>query len=222
MAKKIAYRIQKLLGRWLDKPIIPKGKTVGYSLTRSEKSQCTLGWHTRLFAPYHLHNMQLGDYSYLSKNASVTNTSIGKFCSIGPNFCCGLGLHPTTGLSTAPMFYSTLKQNGVTLCHTNQFQETKQTTIGNDVYIGANVTIIDGATIGHGAVIGAGAVVTKDIPPYAIAVGVPARVIKYRFDPDTIQRLLESRWWDLPESELPKVAKHFWNVEQFLDDIPNP
>ena len=93
-----------------------------------------------------------------------------------------------------------------------------QTTIGNDVFIGANVTVLDGVHISDGAVIGAGAVVVKDIPPYAIAVGVPAKVIKYRFDNETIKGLLEKRWWDDPEEKLHTIEESFWDVEGFLRD----
>ena len=214
--EKVKYRIQKLLGRLLGTPVIPPGKTTGYSLVRSERAGCRLGSHTSLQVPYVLHNVTLGDYSYISRNALVANTDIGKFCSIGPNFCCGQGLHPTSALSTHPMFYSPARQNGVTLSPKSQFAETRHTTIGHDVYIGANVFVLDGVTIGHGAVVGAGAVVTKDVPPYAIAVGVPARVVKYRFDEETVRRLLDKAWWDAPEGELPTVAEHIWDVEGFL------
>lgn len=216
--QKIKYRIQKLFGRWFDRPVIPPGKTTGYSLVRSEQSHCTLGRHTKLDAPYILHHVTVGDYTYFSRNALVANTTIGKFCSIGPNLCCGQGLHPTTGISTHPMFYSPAMQNGVTLSPKSQFTETKHTTIGNDVYIGANVFILDGVVIGDGAVVGAGAVVTRDVPPYAVAVGVPARVVKYRFDPETIQKLLQRQWWNDPDSKLPQVAKQFWNVDDFLSN----
>jgi acetyltransferase-like isoleucine patch superfamily enzyme len=116
------------------------------------------------------------------------------------------------------MFYSPAMQNGVTLSPKSQFTETKHTTIGNDVYIGANVFILDGVVIGDGAVVGAGAVVTRDVPPYAVAVGVPARVVKYRFDPETIQKLLQRQWWNDPDSKLPQVAKQFWNVDAFLSN----
>ncbi len=217
--KKIKYRIQRILGRWLDRPVIPKGKTYGYALVRSDCSLSTFGRHTQVSPPYYFRKMIIGDYSYISKNANVSNTEIGKFCSIGPNFNCGLGLHPTSGISTAPMFYSTSCQNGTTLCKKNSFEETKQTHIGNDVYIGANVFVLDGVTIGDGAVVGAGAVVVHDVPPYAVVVGVPAKVVKYRFDEDTIKKLLSKQWWNLPEPELTKVRDNFWNVRKFIDSL---
>ena len=210
---RIRYYFQKLLGSWLDLPIIPMGKTTGYSLVRSERANTVLGKCTKVSSPFFLHGVQLGDYSYISKNANVSNCVIGKFCSIGPNFCCGLGLHPINGISTAPMFYSTAKQNGMTLCRVNKVEESKQTFIGNDVFIGANVTVLDGVRIGDGAVVGAGAVVVNDIPPYAVAVGVPAKVVKYRFDEITIRALLKKQWWNGSEEELMKVEERFWDVD---------
>ena len=213
---KFAYYIQKLLGNLLNSPIIPKGKTVGFSLVRSEKANAKLGKNTIVRPPFFLHDMQLGDYSYIAKNCTVSHCVIGRFCSIGPNFCCGLGIHPTNGITTSPMFYSTARQNGMTLCKKNKTAETSQTVIGNDVFIGANVTILDGAHIADGAVIGAGAVVVGDIPPYAVAVGVPAKVVKYRFDEATIKALLEKQWWNGSDEELKEVERDFWDVEAFL------
>ena len=210
--------VQLIMSRWLDKPAIPEGKTIGYSLVRSEKANSDFGKHTSVQPPFFLHSVRLGEYSYMAKNSNVCNCVIGKFCSIGPNFCCGLGLHPTDGISTAPMFYSAAKQNGMTLCKENKVEESKQTMIGNDVFIGANVTVLDGVHIADGAVIGAGAVVVDDIPPYAIAVGVPAKVVKYRFNESTIKALLEKQWWNGSEEELQKVERNFWDVESFLNE----
>lgn len=215
---RIKYYLQKFVGLILGRPIIPAGKTIGYSLMRSEKVDTKSGKCTRVAAPFFLHDVQLGDYSYISKNSNVKNCIIGKFCSIGPNFCCGLGLHPTNGISTSPMFYSTARQNGVSLSKENKVEESKQTTIGNDVFIGANVTVLDGVKIGDGAVVGAGAIVVDDIPPYAIAVGVPAKVVKYRFDEQTIGALLNKQWWNGSEEELKKVERAFWDVEAFVKE----
>lgn len=212
----LKYYIQKIIGRLFDKPIIPEGKTTGYSLVRSEKYKTFLGKYTKVFSPYFLHNVTIGDYSVVAYNAHAANVSIGKFCSIGPNFCCGLGLHPTNGISSSAMFYSTSKLNGMTLSKEDKYQEIKNTVIGNDVYIGANVFILDGVHISDGAVVGAGAVVTKDIPPYAIAVGVPAVVIKYRFDEQIVEKLIASKWWDQDEDTLNRVETLFWNVDEFL------
>ena len=212
----IRYYLQKLFGLILNSPIIPKGKTMGYSLVKSERANSTLEEHTKVYPPFFLHNVHLGAYSYIAKNSSVSNCEIGKYCSIGPNFCCGLGIHPIHGISTSPMFYSKAKQNGVSMCKESTMEESRRSVIGNDVFIGANVTVLDGVTIGDGAVIGAGAVVTKDIPPYAVAVGVPARVSKYRFDCETIDQLLQIRWWDKDSQVLEDIAGSFDSTKEFI------
>ena len=170
----------------------------------------------KLYPLYHISDSKIDDYTYVAQNSSISMTEIGKCCSIGPNFFCGWGIHPTDGISTSPMFYSTMKQNGMTLSATNKIEERKPIKIGNDVFIGANVTILDGVTIGDGAVIGAGAVVSKDIPPYAVAVGSPIRILKYRFDEDTRNRLLALKWWNWDEERLKEVEKYEFDVQSFL------
>ena len=218
--KRIKSFFQKLCGLFLDSPIILPGKVAGYSLVKSQKAKVTEGKYTRIEAPFYLNEIDLGDYSYIAKNSRISNTKFGKFCSIGPNFCCGLGIHPTNGISTAPMFYSVTKQNGITLTKENKIEETKQTVIGNDVFIGANVTVLDGVTIGDGAVIGAGAVVVNDIPDYAVAVGVPAKVVKYRFEKDKIEKLLQIRWWNWELSKLQSIENDFFDLDNFITSVP--
>jgi acetyltransferase-like isoleucine patch superfamily enzyme len=169
--------------------------------------------------PYHVESCLIGRYTYVSQNSWINRTKIGSFCSIGPNFCCGWGTHPLDGISTSPTFYSTRKQNGASFCDRDQVPEFDPIEIGNDVYIGMNVTVLDGVRIGDGAVIGAGAVVSKDIPPYAIAVGCPIRIVRYRFDPDTIARLLKVQWWTWPDRDLPLIAGSFFDVEKFLGKV---
>ena len=164
----IKRNIQQLFAKWLLEPIIPQGKTCGYSLVKSERASSTIADNSRVYPPFFLHGVEVGAYSYVAKNSNITNCTIGKFCSIGPNFCCGLGIHPTDGISTSPMFYSISKVNGVSLVEQNKVVESKHTTIGNDVFIGANVTVLDGVTIGNGAVIGAGAVVSKSFSKEAL------------------------------------------------------
>lgn len=213
---KIKYHLQKFFGAFFSSPLIPEGKTIGYSLVKSERSDSEVSPKAKVYAPYYLHKVSVGLYSYISRNCYISDTEIGRFCSIGQNFCCGLGMHPIVGISTSPMFYSSCRQNGYSLCSTHEYEEKRPVHIGNDVFIGANVTVLDGVTISDGAVVGAGAVVTHDIPPYAVAVGIPAKVIKYRFAPETIASLLETRWWDLPEEELQKVKQYFWKVDEYL------
>lgn len=177
-----------------------------------------IGQHTLLYSPYHIYSTTVGDYSYVSINSWISLTTIGKFCSIGPNLVCGWGIHPTNGISTAPMFYSTMKPNGMTLSKTNKIEERKPIIIGNDVFIGANVTILDGVKIGDGAVIGSGAVVSKDIPPYAIAVGAPIQILRYRFPQDKIEKLLQIEWWNFDDERLAKVEQYFFEIDKFIAD----
>lgn len=161
-----------------------------------------------------LSDVEIGDYSYLSDNSIVTNTTIGKFCSIGPNFMCGWGVHPTNGISTSPVFYS--NDAKFSLCDDVKIDEHPHINIGNDVFIGANVTVLEGVSIGDGAIIGAGAVVSKDIPPYAIAVGCPIQIKKYRFNDEYIKRLLDIKWWNFDDEKLKDVEKMFFDIDSFL------
>ena len=177
--------------------------------------------HIYIYAPNSVYETSIGDYTYIAINSHISKTTIGRFCSIGPNLVCGWGIHPTNGISTAPMFYSTMKQNGMTLSEVDKVEERKPITIGNDVFIGANVTILDGVTIGDGAVIGAGAVVSKDIPPYAVAVGCPIRIIRYRFDKEQIDALKRIEWWNFDKEKLSDVEKYFFDVDSFIEKEQN-
>lgn len=213
---RIKYYLQKLIALIFDQPIIPQGKTCGYSLVKSERASSTIADNSRVYPPFFLHGVDVGAYSYVAKNSNITNCSIGKFCSIGPNFCCGLGIHPTNGISTAPMFYSPSKVNGTALVNSPKVEESKHTTIGNDVFIGANVIVLDGVTIGDGAVIGAGAVVSKDIPPYAIAVGCPIRIVKYRMTDKQIAAMQCIQWWNWADDKLRDVERKFEDIDGFI------
>lgn len=172
----------------------------------------------KLLGSHHISHSYIDDYSYIALNAQVSYTNIGKYCSIGPNFVCGWGIHPITAISTSPMFYSSAKQNGFSICQQNKIIERKQIRIGHDVFIGANVIVLDGVSIGNGAVIGAGAVVSKDIPPYAIAVGCPIQIVKYRFDKAIIERLESIQWWNNPSKYHSQIEESFFNIEKFIKD----
>lgn len=207
-----------MMAVFMSEPSLPAGKGWGYSLVKSNRTNCEVGKNVRITPPYRMYNAFVGDFSYISGGCGLFNVRIGKCCSIGGNFKAGLGLHPLNGISTHPMFYSSVPKNGMTLCAEDKMVEMPEVEIGNDVFIGENVTIVGTVKIGDGAVIGAGAVVTKDIPPYAIAVGVPAKVIKYRFDERTIERLLKRQWWNDDIEKLKNVEKYFWDVEAFLNE----
>jgi len=171
---------------------------------------------SRVIMPNVLIDSVVGDYSYLAPNGIFKKTSIGKFCSIGPGVLSGWGVHPLDGISTSPMFYSTQKQNGLSLTEKSKIKEQIPITIGNDVFIGMRTTILDGVSIGNGAVIGAGAVVAKSIPPYAVAFGNPIVIHKYRFSPSVIAELEKMKWWDWPFEKLSEIEMNFFSMDRFL------
>ena len=221
MKKWLIYLLKKILNKFFltlfSTDDFPKTKYGNLRMNKNVLFECHVSELARLTLPHDLRQVRVDDYSYISRNSYVKNTNIGKFCSIGPNFCCGLGIHPTNGISTSPMFYSTLKQNGLSLTEVDKVVESKLIIIENDVFIGANVTILDGVKISNGAIIGAGAVVTKDIPPYAIVVGVPARIVKYRFENDQIEQLQKIEWWNFENDKLSDVETYFFNLNAFIE-----
>jgi acetyltransferase-like isoleucine patch superfamily enzyme len=177
-------------------------------------------------------SFQLGDESYImdpyiilnydcrNPDGSVPNVKIGRFCSIARNCTFILANHLTDRISTC-----TLK-NGYTHMHLFNHKQGNQTgysrgdiVIGNDVWIGANCTIMDNITIGNGAVLAAGSVVTKSVPPYAIVGGNPAKVIKYRFTNDIIQKLEATKFWELPTSDILKFNIWSDNIDEFIKKV---
>ena len=193
--------------------------TINERLNRNLIEKSTINQPTKIGKGAQLHDVVLGAYSYISRFTNVSHCVIGKYCSIGPYTNIGWGIHPVKGFSTAPMFYSTREQNNMSVSKTDKIEERKAIIIGNDVFIGMNVTILDGVTIGDGAVIGAGAVVSKDIPPYAIAIGTPIKIIGYRFDDKTIDRMTKLKWWDMDSGIHDIIEKNFWNVEATLEKL---
>ena len=215
--KKLVRRIIRKLVRGSVPELSVLRRDLEWGVLETYKQNVFLGNCVKVYPPTHISDAEIGDYTYISQNAYISMTKIGKFCSIGPGLVCGWGIHPINGLSTHPMFYSTLRQNGMTLSAVDKVVERKPITIGNDVFIGANVTILDGVTIGDGAVIGAGAVVSKDIPSYAVAVGCPIQIVKYRFNSEQIEALRKIEWWDFDDDKLKEVERLFFEVERFID-----
>lgn len=171
-------------------------------------------------------NSKFGYASYIGYNSRMSLCNVGKYTSIGPMFSSVIGTHPTSQfVSSHPAFYSLAKQTGFTYASKQMFCEIENkfngydVLIGNDVWIGANVTVIGGISIGDGAIVAAGAVVTKDVPPYAIVGGVPAKIIRYRFDEDDIEFLINLKWWDKDEKWIKKNANYFFDIKCFRKAI---
>ncbi len=182
-----------------------------------EVKNCKFGIYNKIYKFSRLRDSELGDFSYVARNCQIYQTKIGKFTCIGPNVNTGMGAHPSAEfVSSHPLFYSTLGQSsGLVIVEKNLFDEFPETVIGNDVWIGNNVTIKYGVTIGDGAIIGSGAVVTRDVEPYSIVGGVPAKIIKYRFEKEQIAFLQKFKWWDKNLEWIKANKELFRNIEKF-------
>lgn len=188
-------------------------------------SKVTFEGMNRLGDDTYFLNSFMGYSSYISNHSFIKNTVIGKYTCIANDVMTVAGNHPTSFVSIHPAFYS-LAQKPSYVNH-SKFEDFKyldaekriSIVIGNDVWIGARATILEGVTIGDGAVVAAGAIVTKDVPPYAIVGGVPAKIIRYRFDEETIQKLLKMKWWEKDQKWIRNYADYFDDVKKLFSNI---
>lgn len=158
---------------------------------------------------------KIGKYSYIGNNSFVTDTDIGSFTSISTDCYIGGTSHPVEWVSTSPVFHkweNILKKN----FSRHEYEIFHRTHIGNDVWIGNRVMIKAGVTIADGAVIGMGSIVTKDIGPYEIWAGNPARFIRKRFDDDKISELLKMQWWNYDDAKIEELAVHMTDIDEFI------
>lgn len=164
--------------------------------------------------PVFIGKVSIGKYTYLNGDAFLEHVSIGNYCSIGRDLSIISGTHDMNAFSTfsfssynhkTPFLKYKLPDCGSDI-------PAKQTIIDNDVWIGSYTKIIGGVHINTGAVIGAGSIVTKDVPPYAIVAGCPAKIIRYRFSEEKIEKLLKSEWWNYSETELIENFSSFQNI----------
>lgn len=181
--KKILYRIKQIC--------------------RGEKGiYCQKGLRNNIQNGVFLHEMtSIGNSNYIGQGTKIINATIGNYCSIADDVKIGMMEHDLECVSTNWRIFE--PSQGV-----SKFSGwTKPTIIENDVWLGANVIVKQGVTIHNGAVVGAGAVVVKDVPSYAIVVGVPAKIIRYRFDNQTISKISKTEWWNYPEEDARLICK---------------
>lgn len=167
-------------------------------------------------------DVKIGKYSYgplvdMVKSGMPEIEKIGSFCS----FAAGTNVvwnHPTTLVTTHEFTYADTYCKDLDVQQLFNWEEiNKKCIIGNDVWLGQNVIITNGAHIGNGVIAGAGSVITKDVPDYAVVVGCPAHIIRYRFTPEQIQKLNEIKWWDWPNEKIREVRNDFLDIDVFLD-----
>lgn len=222
-------RINKIIRRVLDcikqRNFVKVGKNCDISNSIFEGQNV-------LFENVRVINCEIGKYSYISSNTKLFHTKIGRYCSVADNVITCLGNHPTSVfVSTFPSFYyDTTSQLGYSFHRGDalfdirkfpQGEDKYQVVVGNDVWIGSHVLIVPGVRIGDGAIIAAGSVVSKDVEPYSIVGGVPAKIIKFRFTEQQISKLLATKWWNLPDNKVKEIYFRFQNIDSFFSDEEN-
>ena len=188
---------------------------IGFKRNKNNEGFLTIRDNVRFYG-----NIKIGAFSLINSGlvASPLLKSIGRFTSIGPNVYLGPGNHnynqtTSRGVPSISKFLNlSLDIELQTRLRMDREMVQNDTVIGHDVWIGGHSVILNGVTVGQGAVVGANSVVTKDVEPYSIVAGVPAKVIKYRFDKDTIDQLLEIDFYNKPLDEIVRFCKHYPNA----------
>jgi len=207
-----AKRVLKLLYFRFKYSKVYVGPGVEISLDTS------FGKYVKILKNSSLNSCQVESFTYIGNNCNLSRTTIGSFVSIGPELIAGLGSHPTNYFSTYPGFYSNDVSGSFWFGRNHEFKnlENKEVIIESDVWIGARVIILGGVKIGVGSIVAAGAVVTKDVLPYSIVGGVPAKLIKYRFSDEIISKMIQTKWWQSSEKDLREFSNYSNNVMEFL------
>ena len=215
-------RIKGVLKRYLYRYQL-KGKKVMVSPKAYIDTTDVFEGNNRVIGTAELYGCNVGKGTYIQHGSVFKQTKIGRFCSIGPYVRVVDGNHPTSDyVSTYPALYRKGKFCGLDYGANSKFEEYSYTDkeekwlceIGNDVWIGDSVLIINGCKIGDGAIVAAGAVVTKDVPPYCIVGGVPAKIIRKRFEDESIEQLLMYKWWEKSDEWISENINLFYNINE--------
>lgn len=200
MIRKIEYYVSKLI------------KKLNFKATLNSNVHRT----SKVSAGCHLVSVEIGKYSDIGYDCVIINTKIGSFCSFASNIVVGGANHTVNWVSTQPVFNAN-KDHLPKKFSKHKFNLNVQTIIGNDVWIGNNVLIKGGVNVGDGAIIGMGSVVTKNVPPYEIWAGNPAKFIKNRFESEISNHLLKLKWWEWDDDKIEFYASSFNNIAEFIE-----
>jgi len=210
--------------RWLKTKLSYQSKyeylTIGYM---SKLINVSFGRYNMLAKNVTVIDSVIGDFSYISDGSVINETKIGKFCSIGPNVRTGPGKHPThTFVTTHPSVYSNPSNLLKNFSTKDNYEYKKEILIGNDVWIGANAIILNGISIGDGAIIGANSVITSNVEPYSIVVGTPGKLVKYRFNDEEIEFLLDFKWWNKSDEWIQSNVDNLLDIKKFVTQNSTP
>lgn len=158
----------------------------------------------------------MGRHSFCGYDCEISHADIGSFVSIANGVVIGGGRHPMEWVGMSPVFYEG-RDSVKAKFSTHARAPVQRVRVGHDVWIGRSAIVLPGVEIGNGAVVGAGAVVTKDVAPYAVVAGSPARLLRYRFSESTVARLAATAWWDRDDETLERLGPWFNDVEGFLE-----
>ena len=167
-----------------------------------------------------VYNSEIGDYTYFNKFSRIENCEIGRFSCIGESVKIGGFYKHKQGISLHPSFHAKRPPINISFYQDGDFETTKKIIIGNDVFIGTGAYIMDGVEVGDGCIIGAKTIVTKSVEPYSIIVGNPGSIIRKRFNPEQIKKLLKVKWWNWDKERLTKYGAELFNTnfEIFKND----
>jgi len=188
-----------------------------YVFPKAIIKNCSFGKYTEIRNYVDISHSTMDDYSYISEYTQISNTSIGKFANIASNVRINPGFHPYEMPCQHHMMYRRemygFGEDDKAFFNYRDLQEVK---IGHDVWIGHGAVIMPGIKIGNGAIIGSNCVVTKDVPAYAIVVGVSAKIIKYRFQKEVIKALEDIAWWHWSHEEIKERIDDLKDIREFI------